>query len=299
MIRYNLFFTSLVIASAVFVGCKEEEELSPSLPEVNLFEPDENLNDEETVLRKNFYSDNGVYLIFQDTLKGLDNDGNELIEAIDPSYTFTGDDGNSYRWTLLDNIDDKKKVIDAINKLIIPHIKGGKFQPYSLLPVNNLEYLDYDEWVPLSIIANWRCMIISCEQFIECETEKGQQETAKNILYSLISKNLDYLNVLLDPFHAVSEEFSGNYISEIFPEWEDEQDITLVYECGYLRYYKDYYGDPAYDDFLTKRNDFISFLTALITTDEEEFRTTYGEYDRIIRKYEILKNVVSDMGYIF
>lgn len=61
-------------------ACSEEEDLNPSGIKENYFEVPEDAMDPESVLRRNFYEQEKIYLLFNDTLRheqiGTDRYGN-------------------------------------------------------------------------------------------------------------------------------------------------------------------------------------------------------------------------------
>ena len=64
-------------------SCKKEDDLIPNAPQPNLFAPAEGATDPTSQLRRKFYEETGVYLLFTDTLKneyyGTDVYGNSVV----------------------------------------------------------------------------------------------------------------------------------------------------------------------------------------------------------------------------
>lgn len=84
-----ILFTLLVLL--LFQACSEDN-LTPSEP-YHTFAPEDSDTSEEAQLRREFYSNNGFYILFNDTLRhkliGSDSQGNPVYqtETVDPGWS--------------------------------------------------------------------------------------------------------------------------------------------------------------------------------------------------------------------
>ena len=130
-----------IIAATGFASCSDDnEDLVPGLTVDNFFAPDPADNSEEARMRRDFYKENGIYLLFSDTLATyIDSNGLERVETVD------------FKWTALTSHDvlttvtydkifesERQASVDWAATYFLPYIKDGKMKPYSILLVDNL-----------------------------------------------------------------------------------------------------------------------------------------------------------------
>ena len=93
----------LLGAATLFTACGEEDALTPSGNELNSFLPDESDHSPVAELRRSFYEETGIYLLFSDTLRhvqtGTDEQGRPVYdtEMVDFNYNLNGDGGYNLR----------------------------------------------------------------------------------------------------------------------------------------------------------------------------------------------------------
>ena len=125
----NKILTTICILTAAicFAACEGEDPLQPSHADTNPFSVDDNANDEESLLRKNFFSRNGSYLLYNDTL----NDG----ERLDIGYVMTASQNNNvYIYEYLKTIEEKSLAADFVEQYLLPHL-GKRLRPFAFLLV--------------------------------------------------------------------------------------------------------------------------------------------------------------------
>lgn len=113
----------LFAAAMCFTACESEDPLQPSNADTNPFITDDNADDEESLLRKEFYSKNSCYLLFNDTL----NTG----ELLDIGYMMTASqNNNAYKYDYLTTIEEKHLATQFVEQYLLPHL-GKKLRPFS------------------------------------------------------------------------------------------------------------------------------------------------------------------------
>lgn len=301
----KILFVLAVIASGMICSCSDGNEyLTPSEPGVNLFEPDPNDNSEEAQTKRDFYKKTGIYLLFDDYLgKYTDSNGIEHEEWVDFQWKGLTSGSTSINWEF-DKVSKEEinKVLPLLEKYFIPYInvKGGQFRPYSLLLVKNL--LAPNRWGDLDdadYISCMRCFAINISEWLETE-EEDAFVLGRSLLRTLALEKLTQFSPELQPFFEVSQvHYDNGKVWKSFPEWLDNQDIELIYQAGFTRYYPDYDDDPAYDEFPYKSSDLKLFLDHLFYEDENDFKEKWGDYSLIIQKYNLMKEGIEGLGIDF
>lgn len=289
-----------VILAPMFAACSDDENLTPGPAYPNYFEVDASDNSPEAQLRRDFKDRTGIYLIFNDHLATYtDADGVLKEETVDFDWDFTSQMEQYYRFSYLDNQNDKEEISAMVEKYFLPYINvpGGRFRPYSIMIPATIEVDRYndDDWRSKDYLSCWRCFAVNGSKWLGASPEDAHT-MAKSLVRTLVDNNLSTYSSELDEFYDVSHDYYDSYPAEAFPGWMDYQDETLVYEVGFLKYYPDSYGDPDYDDFPSEYSDFTLFKDAIFNEDETEFREKWGDYPKIIEKYEILKRVIENLG---
>lgn len=299
----RIFVVSAIVAAMCLCSCGDgAEDLTPSEPYVNFFEVPASDNSASASLRRNFYGDTGIYLLFSDVLaEYTDEYGNDRVEKVDFNWQLTGNRSIRYSFDGLEE-DEREKVLSLVSKYFVPYInvEGGQLKPYSILLVKNLMTNERrsSRMEPVAFLNCWRCFCINASDWLEADEETARS-LGKSLLSSLVDTKVDEYTPALEPFFAICEQYYREDVSDFFDSWVDEQDVELIYNLGFMRYSEDWYGDPAYDYFLYESNDLADFKKAVFNEDEEDFKEKWADYPLIIRKYDILKETIAELGVDF
>ena len=290
----------MVLASLVVSGCSDEETLTPGPTFPNYFEVDASDNSPEAQLRRDFYDRTGIYLIFNEVLATYtDVDGIEKVEKVDFDWNLTSDFEQFYRFTYLEDYEKEARVASMVEKYLLPYIniKGGTFRPFSILITESIEVDSYNDndWRSKNYLSCWRCFAVNGNDWLDLSDDEAKA-FGRSLIRKIVDDNIPSYSPELDDFYAISGEYYDSYPAEAFPGWMDYQDVTLIYEAGFLTYYPDSYGDPDYDNFPYESTDFRLFKDAIFDEDEAEFREKWADYPKIIEKYEILKQIIENLG---
>ena len=209
----NKFFIAWFALSSLFaVSCGDESEnLTPSEPEPDVFAVDPSRTDDEAMIRKAFYENTGIHLLFTDSL--IHSDGS--VEMLDFNWGFNTESSDECRYTYLVDNADKELAAELLSRYFVPYISGGKLRPYSMLPFKSIEaYLWYKSeweyvWKSVGYIANWRCFAVNTESWSDLEPEE-YREAGYRLLLDFINANLTYKSPELSEFFVVSKEYFGN-----------------------------------------------------------------------------------------
>ncbi|MDE6073702.1 MAG: hypothetical protein K2F80_03800, partial [Muribaculaceae bacterium] len=215
-------------------------------------------------------------------------------EMIDLQWGFTSQ-SSPYNYDILEP-EQQANAVAALEKYIIPHIYGEGSSLFSVYPVADY-YNSYGR--TQYIYNNVRCTLINMKQLLGAENEADMISGSKAILKKIAEAMLDNLSYDdLETFYDFSEEYHSEYIVDFIPEWVDNQDVTYMYEYGFISYDEDWYGEVEYDSFPYYSSDFTDFMNLTIDHSEEYIRETYGDYPLIIAKYEIMRNLLTKAGYV-
>ncbi len=280
----------------ILLGCKKERELIPNPVEINLFAVPEDANDPESLLRRQFFTDEDTYLLFNDTLRkeyqGKDAYGDDtwFVERVNIDYAInnTGDWG---RVTPLIGILQKQQAIDFVKVNILSHL-GPKLRPYSLLLTDN--YAIYDSyrktWKKYNIKSGIRCVALSLADVLQQNSIQQQvyiNEVLFEILNSALSKQQD--DVLAD-FYAFSAQYHSLDKAEDLG-WPYVLNDAKVREIGFLKDVSRYYLP-------SKKQDLDAFLQQVLTTKRADFVLSYGAYPLLLAKYDKLNEILTKLGFI-
>lgn len=296
----NKFFLSLLgLGCVVLASCSEEESLTPGSEFPNYFLPETSDKSPEAELRRDFYNESGIYLLFNDTLAVFtDEYGVERTEMLDIAWSLNSQLVNLPTWDYLEDYSESEAALKGLRKYFLPNINFEKcsWSPYSIFLVKNLQTPDrWGDLYPGNFFSCWRTTIINAEGFLSGE-ENDCKNAATAILKQLVSEKFTDEAEVMQPFLAVCADLYDSYPAKAFPGWMDDQDITLIYDAGFMKYSPDSWGDPDYDDFPSKSDDINHFLDAVLTEDENTFREKWEDYPKIIIKYELMKQAIEDFG---
>lgn len=296
-----LFLGGIAVGSALLCSCSDDDEtLTPGMSIPNFFEVPENDNSEEAQIKRSFYNNTGIYLLFNDTLATYtDSHGTERIETVDFGWSLTASTTQTVRFEYFDDDSRKKEIADKIERFFVPYldVEGSAMRPYSILLFKNIEsYNSYSyRWKAIDYLSCIRCFGVNASSWVDID-DAVAKTTGKYLLRKLVDEKINSSDPLLDEFYAISNEYYDSSPYEAFPDWEYEQDITLVYKIGFLTYYPDSWGDIEWDSFPYDSTDFRLFKDAIFNESETDFREKWADYPLIIQKYELLKKVIESLG---
>lgn len=117
----------LLGVATLFTACGEEDALTPSGNELNSFLPDESDHSPVAELRRSFYEETGIYLLFSDTLRhvqtGTDEPGRPVYdtEMVDFNYNLNGDGGYNLRMEYYTTLEEMQAAAQTFKDEYLPH----------------------------------------------------------------------------------------------------------------------------------------------------------------------------------
>ena len=290
----------------LWASCNKEDDLTPSGAKDDYFtlSPSDTINNPVNGLRYHFYEKHNLHLMFNDTLRhenrGYYADGTPYwyTEVIDFSYSMEGTPG-TYRWEYMTDFDEQKKSAVFVEKYILPHLTGV-MSPYSVFLVKKLENLYSGRWRVRDYYVGMRCFVLNVSKSLELEEGERTKRFCDTLFYNMMYSKIYDMSFkekekLLADFWAPSQKYHGEYYEDFYEKlgWESEEPTDEeLYELGFI---KGYSGSFPYTS-----SDWRDFLQKIFYWYEDvPFEEYYAGYPVILKKYEILKEVVEDLGYKF
>jgi len=288
-------------------ACSDEEVLEPSHAKDNFFVVPEEADDAVSQLRREFFKDTGVHLLFNDTLYskyiGKDGYGDDVweVETVDFKYGLNSyNDYLYHRFELLDE-NQYRPCADFVKHYVLGKLdKDGSLFPYSVLLLSSLDMRQYD-WKPWNLsvtISCMRCLGINVGEVPEM-TDEEKDGYAKEVLLALVSSKLNNVeDERLVPFFQRVAQYYNDWGGPLYPDeyWDDwDGDVTRIYQLGFLSYQPDG-EDLYYDQFCKQTTDLTDFLEAVIKTPQVDFEERWKDYPAIIERYSVLRAIIVEMG---
>lgn len=289
----KILFVFIVVAG--LFSCSKEDWFENIQPEINFFAVPEDATGEEADLRREFFKEMGIYLLFTDTLgiretQALSGEKISSIQVLDFFWNMNPvDDYNTDSLKLLyyQDVMQKKVAVQFLQYEILPMVPQY-FYPYSILLLDSLirypaESGLHGPGVGISNLSSLQNTAIACGNVMELTQEK------KNELKKEISEQIIISHVGLIPdeeflaFYEYSAEYYGIYTYDV---------PTPVESVGFL----DTYWNSWTVTFNTKNNDKLAFIEKIFELPETEFRKTYSEYPLVIAKMEAMVKVLKEYG---
>ncbi|MFR3328622.1 MAG: hypothetical protein ACLTSL_00370 [Odoribacter splanchnicus] len=294
-----------ILLVSVWACCKEED-IIPGEPEANLFYP-HSFSSKYAQICQDFYAETGCYLLLNDTLKheytGVDMYGNPVYktELLDLTYGIT----STRQWKFVfDYATDEERILkslDIIKNELLASI-DTVYYPYSFLLVETLKATAYrieegalvGSWSDLQEEDDYigsRAIALSMSRLL-----MNPQGFMDKFLKKLLVEQLT--TTILQDFYAFGNSCYGR--SEIVGEFESEEDFLT--QTGILFYSADWGEDEEGNTVLiiydaSYLDDRDCYLDAILEGKEAEFRKEYADYDVVIRKLELLKQAIANLGF--
>ena len=292
-------FLPLAIAAIAFIclSCSGEDNLDVEIHDPNeFFEADPNANDEETQLRKAFENKYGAYLLFNDTIQkqfqALDINGDSVFRvellSIDYSIGQVAYANNAYTYNYLSTIDEKRASVEFLEQNILNHITN-RLMPYSWMLCSQINYDDGKQH-PYAA-AGQRCIVVATGILSRLRTEAQRTQYVSRVISAILGTLVRNNSGEFGEFHAVSKGYYGLAISASSEE--------------VLRHYARQHGffDKINGLFNTttptEEEDLNMYCTYMLSYSDEYIATTYANYPLVLKKWNIFKNIVYNLGFRF
>ena len=307
-----------ILACFLTVGCSDENELKPSSADRDWFvieDSEDHIGHERFLL----YEKYGIPVFVNDTIgveeRGVDYYGNPVMYycTLDINYTVGApvtDNGlQSRRYSLLESLEDQLAGISFLDNYLIPALPENMYFN-SILLLDSLYEMRMNGWAverkDLNVYQGTLTLAIGQVKSIAKMTPEEQNKHKGLILATLALKQLDeeqlsdFYMVSYDPVKKLSY-----YQQMVTPSLSAAMPSAKCEVYGFLDYDSRYYAmnegkDPSQWIYytLTKANDLEDFVLAYFQYSEKEFKELYADYPLVLEKYEIIKTLMTDFGYM-
>lgn len=285
--RKYIFFLFLVTG---IWACSKEDWPDNSAPERNWLAPEEGAADETSVLRREFYKRNGVYLLFSDTLGVREKKtlaGKTVYEYQILGYDmFTpvwSEDSFSYHYYTV--YDEQREAAKFVEEQILPAI-SEVFWPNALLLLNRLEYFKYNYWPAGFVFSNLSAynklqgMILGCGDIWQA-TDPEKEALKNDILKGIVLAKTSLLPAEeLELFYNYSKDWYNVNTYQI----PDLQAVGLLQREGVSYWTTD------------KDHDLAAFIERIFSLSKPEFYETFSDYPLVLKKMEVLVSILQKYG---
>lgn len=283
----------LVYSIAVLLlGCSKENWSNTIQPDINFFDVPIDATGTEAELRREFFNDNGIYLLFTDTLgyrevTTLSGKISVDWQVIDFNYTMRPAESSyvdSLKLFRYQNIEQKKLAAEWLSKEVIPGV-ADLFHPYSIVLVDSFDMYKnagtaYEELVDSTYLYTaFQASVIAIG-----DVQKTTPETLQFLKTHLIQQ------MVIDKIHLIPEEEfetfysyteAGGWYEQYFGWLPDPVQQTGLLKCDYWS---------------TKADDKLDYVKEMYSISEDEFREKWGEWPIIISKMEEMKAIFKKYG---
>lgn len=259
-------------------------------PEIDFFAVPEDATGEEAELRRNFFNERGVYLLFNDTLgirqtPTLSGDTMTNLQVIDFLWDMTPSDQyrDSIKFVYQNDEAQRRAATSFLQEEVFKELPE-LFYPYSVLLVEeiwrypNTGYVS--QWQTMLTLHALQCSAIAINHVNEM-TDAEKDELIMNIVGDFV---ISRINLIPEEDFEEFYSFSKNYYD--LNGYEMGQLGGTAETCGFL--------EVEQWLAITKEDDKMAFLNKVFELSEEEFRTTYDAYPLIISKMEALVKLLNN-----
>lgn len=305
--RHYFIYILALTACLTIAGCSDDDELTPSYADQNRFLATDSATNPVSAMRNEFYRETGSYLLFNDTLRheaiGTDAEGNTLYanELLDVSYVMASNaQRTAFKYQYLTQISDMKQGISFLEDYILPHL-GPKLRPFSWLLVSHITRYTVTDGV-YTYDAEPQCAVGNRTTALALDVLNGADEetkksTAESILVDLLSNKVAQQPAkALNAFTQYSAAYYGHNVAD--PHFDDEGNMKDMNNAGFI--------DGAYSwgylfwgQYPAQNDDIASYVNLVLTQTEQEVSTQYADYPTIITKYQAMKQLLTDLGYVY
>ena len=284
---YKYIFLAF-LALPLLGSCSNEDDLAPSNADINGFAPEASDNSQTAQIRNEFYKATGAYLLFNDTLVSKSTNGQP--ELFDVSYALVGSGSVSsydYRYTYITDAAEQQKAADALQRFLTRRL--GKQVPFSFLLVDDISYTNfYGRTKHVAYLLGTRGYAISTSNGEMYDDPKSYfNDMLLNIVIDRFNRQSSKVT---DAFYAYSKDHYGANLTA-----DDMAIENVEHVYGFMEKF-DTWGDGYYS-LPYENRDVRDYISAVLTMTREEFVAQYGDYSVMVEKYDMMRSIITDMGF--
>ncbi|WP_065218985.1 MULTISPECIES: hypothetical protein [Butyricimonas] len=285
----------LLILACLFWRCSDDENVSPSHADRNMFDMPDFSTEEEMSLRRDFFDKTKCYLIFNDSLyyRPRITPGSSEPECVvlDLKYQVTGSGEDILlRHTYLKNMQDKELAAKFAKEEILACLSPA-FYPYAFFMVDQFFVQEASRWSDdyepeeeRVAYAGYNATLVAYNNYYQLD-KVAQKSYKRAVIAVIMTKNYTQIDDKeYESFYQYSQDLYGEY-----PDYED-----TPLEVGFLETFR-------YDwnrTFYYKQNDLLAYVMEVFALTKEEFNEKYDKekYPIVHQKKEALVKIFEKHG---
>ena len=295
----RLFYIALAFLLLALGSCKKDE-VTPDLKDVTTpFLPAVSDNSEEAQLRRDFYAAHGSFLLFNDTLQryetGKDINGEQhyFTETLDLTYDIgmSTYSNNKYSYTLLTDTERKREAVQYVEEYLLTHITG-KLMPYSWLLVDKIsrEFLGAVSSPYAATVQ--RAVVVACN-LLPRLTDAQKVQYTRQVMNTIIAKlAADNTEAFADFFAVSAAHYDGSFTD---PK-TTAANTAILNEAGFICRGQSF-GSDTNGLYPSQELDLNAYARQVAATTPEAFNKKYADYPLVLKKFEIMRRILLDLGY--
>lgn len=299
MFRYTFIALCLAALSFSVTGCGNDDNDALVIGYKNpadMFRPSDDDTTRVAQLRRDFFNETGVYLLFTDTIQheyigdDINGDPQYFTETIDMTYNVgqTSANSASYSFTYLTKYSDQKMTADFAREYLLNHITG-RLRPYSLFlgrVINGVN--DRGAALRPTALTNQRCIAVASSYLtLRNRTDAEKKNFAQTVINAIIAQLAQNNIHEFDKFFSYSSRYYNVDYSTLGIEGTEK--VLLNY--GFV-------GTPGLSSCPSRENDLNVYASMAVRYTPEEFVKRY-DTPIVINKFNEMCNVLSHLGYVF
>lgn len=285
---------------ACLCSCSEDDILADYKDVTEPFRPTDDDHSEEAELRRSFFAEHGSYLLFNDTLQhralGYDANGEMqyFTELIDITYVVGGQDNtsNKYTYTLISSFETEKIGVEYLEQYILPRLTG-KLKPFSWFLADKITREFSGNKSNPYAVSGQRSIAIATNllpRLTDAQKVQYTNQVLNRIIGKLASDNSDAFSEF---FKISNSYYSGTFTA---PSTNAENTAILA-NVGFITKGEIAKGIEANGCYPSRDADLQSYARTVIANSQETIRKKYADYPLVIRKSEIVYQVLTSLGY--
>lgn len=295
-------YTALCLAAlsltAMSCGNDDKDELVIGFKDPSAaFRPEADDTTRTAQLRRDFYNETGIYLLFTDTLQhefvgnDINGDPQYFTEKIDITYNVgqTHSATDKYDYVYLTSYADQVTITEFVRNYLLNHITG-QLRPYSMFfcrlitGVNNRG----DVVRPVAL-SNQRCVAVASSYItLRQRTEQQKKDYALQIINAVVAQLAQNNVNEFSPFFNYSSRYYGVSYSQLGIEGTKEELKTY----GFV-------GTPGFSNCPSQESDLNVYSSMAVRYSVEEIEQEYADYPIVINKFKAIRQILIDLGYVF
>ena len=282
----NRYLWGLLLAGMLF-ACSEEEDVSPSGLERNIFASADFSSAEEMAIREDFLEQTGVYIVFNDSLCWRESETPQgaylQCEMLLEDYELTGYSSHEYEYTLLTDLQTKEEMAHVLANEVLPMLPDSLY-PYAIFVADDFNFGFNPGWFadPMTPTGSWyffKALVVGTNDFFEM-SEADCDQYKRQILGGILIKTCTHLDEsVFDDFFAVCADLYGEY----------HDYTTAVMELGWLDVYSMF-------NYYEREEDLAGYIMEIFNLSKEDFEEKYADYPIVLEKKDILVQELEEIG---